>query len=449
MKQILSFIFFIVSFISLEAQVDCNSWVRLNDRFAAITTGDLDVTGNKVTVEALFVMTGPSVDIVSKHWGGFDLNYLLRPVRAEVTTVNSGFVTTNQGNSPCNDVLDFNKIYHAALVYDGSTLKFYRNGALISSVPCSGNLITNNWDMAIGEHAPVVTPVLNGSPNVNYHNSNTSQGFYDESFRGYINEVKVWNVARTQEQLKQYMYTPLPDPTNQTGLLGYWTLDNLQNKQGNPTYNGSIEGLATIGQTNITCVFTPDSCGVVLPVRIAGFNAAAFNNAVKLSWQTEEELNIKDYIIQRSETADFRNYMVVGVVNANGSSRTNNYSFVDEAIPAGSKTFYYRLLIKESGGRGTYSATRSVKVVNKEKLTADVYPNPVRGKGLITIRFNMQPSAATISIYNSVGEIVSVEKSTSVTGGMISVDMSAYPRGTYFVNILTGSDRLVKKVVKL
>lgn len=448
MKKVYTFFLLVFAAASSTAQIDCNSWTRLNNRFAAVTTGDLDVTGNQVTVEALFVMTGPSVDIVSKHLGGNDLNYLLRPVRAEVATTTSGFVTTNQGAGTCNDVLDLNKIYHAALVYNGSSLKFYRNGALISSVPCFGNLKTNNWDMAIGEHAPVVTPILNGLPNPDYQNANENQGYYDESFRGYINEVKVWNVARTQEQLRQYMYTPLPDPGTQTGLMGYWTLDNLQNKQGNAAYDGRIEGLATIAQTSVTCSFIADSCGVVLPVKIAAFNAAAVDNTVRLSWQTEEELNIKDYIIQRSETADFSSYLVVGVVNAYGNSRSNSYSFADEAIPAANKTFYYRLLVRETNGKGTFSQVKAVKVLNKEKLAVDIYPNPAKDE-LVKIRFSVPPSFVSITIFNHLGQIVNSQKPVPVPGVAMSINMAGYSAGTYFIGICTGNEKIVRKLVKL
>ena len=76
-----------------KAQIDCNSWLQLQNRFAAITVGDLDVTGDKITVEASFNMTGSSVDIVSKHYGAYDVNYLLRAGRATMTTTNGDVYT--------------------------------------------------------------------------------------------------------------------------------------------------------------------------------------------------------------------------------------------------------------------------------------------------------------------------------------------------------------------
>ena len=45
----------------------------------------------------------------------------------------------------------------------------------------------------------------------------------------------------------------LPNPTSQSGLLAYYTFDNLINKQGNPSWNGTINGSASINQTNPSC----------------------------------------------------------------------------------------------------------------------------------------------------------------------------------------------------
>jgi gliding motility-associated-like protein len=75
--------------------------------------------------------------------------------------------------------------------------------------------------------------------------------------------VRIWNIARTQTQIRQYMNQPLPNPSTQTGLLAYYTFDNLKNKQGNSQWDGSLLGNAAINQTNPTCSsFIADSCNV-------------------------------------------------------------------------------------------------------------------------------------------------------------------------------------------
>jgi hypothetical protein len=125
------FIIFNSSF--LFAQIPCNNWLNTQTAGSSITVGDLDISGTQITVEAVFNRNNPyfgtyqyAGDLVSKHNLPSDVNYLLRPNSAEITTTNGYFITP----PICNIVL--NKTYHVALDYDGSTLKFYRNGFLMS-----------------------------------------------------------------------------------------------------------------------------------------------------------------------------------------------------------------------------------------------------------------------------------------------------------------------------
>jgi len=227
---------------SCTTGLTCTNWLRTQAVGQSVTVGDLDISGNQVTVEAnfncsSFPLTRPDKqqDIVSKHANTTDINYVLRMDLAGVTTTTGQHLTP----IPCDNLV-LNKTYHVAMVYDGTSLKFYRNGFLMSQVACTGNLVLNNWQTTIGDYA-VNNPV-------------------GTNFLGYINEVRIWNVARTQAQLQTYMNTSLPNPTTQPGLQGYYTFDNLLNKQGNATYNGTLNNGATINNTNPNCTFTADSC---------------------------------------------------------------------------------------------------------------------------------------------------------------------------------------------
>jgi len=219
----------------------CTNWLRTQAVGQSVTVGDLDINGNQVTVEANFNCSSFPIsrpdkwqDIVSKHANTTDINYVLRMDLAGITTTNGQFLTP----PPCDNLV-LNKTYHVALVYDGNNLKLYRNGIVISQRAASGNLILNNWMTTIGDYA-VNNPV-------------------GTNFLGYINEVRIWNVARSQAQLQTYMDISLPNPTTQPGLQGYYTFDNLLNKQGNATYNGTLNGGATINNTNPNCTFTPET----------------------------------------------------------------------------------------------------------------------------------------------------------------------------------------------
>jgi gliding motility-associated-like protein len=258
--------------------VSCTNWLKTPSFPSSVSVGDLDVIGNKLTVEAMYSSSSaisPTLQwgkLVSKHTDASNVNYSLLPVSAEITTTN-GYISTP---APCLPVHD--KLYHVAMVYDGATLKFYRNGFLLSSVPWTGNLVTND----------LLTTIASG-PN------NPSSSYQQ---LGYINEVRIWNVARTQAELQTYMNSSLPNPTTQTGLLGYYTFDNLLNKQGNAAYNGILNGAATINNTTPNCSYVADSCainpGCLDSVRFTTFNSCktvnffgqTFPNATNIqSWQ--------------------------------------------------------------------------------------------------------------------------------------------------------------------
>lgn len=233
----------------MNAQSCGNTWLSVSNYNGGVKVGDLDITGDQVTIEAKFNRAIPYTrgrlyagDIVSKHTDAVDCNYLLRPNSAEITTDDGYFVT------PPICEIEINKTYHAALVYDGKTLKFYRNGFLMSQVAASGRLTQNNLITTIGDLA-------------------YQPGYGQESLVGFIDEVKIWNVARTQNQIRTFINQSLPNPSTQTGLLAYYTFNELKNKQGNSLWDGKIFGNAVSQSVNPTCAtYTSDSCAIVVTV---------------------------------------------------------------------------------------------------------------------------------------------------------------------------------------
>ena len=218
----------------------CDNWLSTLPFPSYVSVGDVDVIGDQLTVEAninesVIVQNNNYGHVVSKHSSGADINYGLFFVGCEITTKISGYKSVV---NLCNNT--FKKTYHIAMVYDGVNLKFYKNGYLLGITPCKGDMVNNNLSTAFGQVA------LDQIPN--------------DQFRGYINEVRIWNVARTQIQLQTYMNKSLPSPTTQKGLLAYYTFDNLKNKQGNEEFDGKLNGEAKIKETNPNCTFVADSC---------------------------------------------------------------------------------------------------------------------------------------------------------------------------------------------
>jgi gliding motility-associated-like protein len=248
-KNIVLAILLFVSEIAF-GQLPCNNWLATPSLGSTATLGDIDITGNQLTIEANYNRNQPLFNglypghLISKHTDATNNNYSLFPNGCALTTTN-GYVQTFE-----NCVIQVNKNYHVAMVYDGTTLKFYRNGFLQSAKPCSGNLIINNLPTTIAQ---------------------TSGGNVDiTQFLGNVNEVRIWKKARTQAEIQTYMNDTLPNPTSQNGLVAYYTFNSLKNKQGSATFDGILQGGATINETNTNCNFVVDSCEI-LPTPIASF----------------------------------------------------------------------------------------------------------------------------------------------------------------------------------
>ncbi|MCI0578866.1 MAG: LamG domain-containing protein, partial [Chloroflexi bacterium] len=92
--------------------------------------------------------------------------------------------------------LQTNQWQHIAGVYDGSQIAIFRNGQFIASQPHSGDVSDVNFVLI---------------------------GIWIETFRGQIDEVRLWNVARSQTEIQNDMNRLLNG--NEFGLVGYWRFD--------------------------------------------------------------------------------------------------------------------------------------------------------------------------------------------------------------------------------
>lgn len=223
MKHVVSTTFFIFSWAVLSLHLSAQS-LFVPGGVNYVEIGDLDVAGNQITVEAIITKTGNGTNIVSKHTGPGNVNYLMRPGSAEITTTN-GYINAVTGFNLVNG-----QCYHLAFTYNGSSLDYYVNGCLASSTPHTGDLVTNDFLTGIGDQSNCQC----------------------ESWAGYIDEVRIWNVARTQADIQANMDN-LPNPTTQLGLLAYYKFDgNYFNSQGNAAWNGVPIGNPQL-QVNAAC----------------------------------------------------------------------------------------------------------------------------------------------------------------------------------------------------
>lgn len=117
---------------------------------------------------------------------------------------------------------------HIAVTWSGGpsfTVKFYVNGKLKSTRSGSATWNTGTDPIYIGG----------------------SQYWTMEYYRGYLDEVRVWNTERTAASIRQYMFVSGKDPNPPAGLIGLWNFDgNLKNF----TSTSGIDATFNTGKTN-------------------------------------------------------------------------------------------------------------------------------------------------------------------------------------------------------
>ena len=93
---------------------------------------------------------------------------------------------------------------HVAVTYDGTQRRYYING---------------NFELESAALPGKVTPNADGQP-LNIGADFNGGGYY---FNGRMQEVRIWNIARTQAQIIEGMYQSLGGPL--TGLVSEWRFD--------------------------------------------------------------------------------------------------------------------------------------------------------------------------------------------------------------------------------
>jgi hypothetical protein len=173
--------------------------------------------------------------------------------------------------------------------------------------------------------------------------------------------------------------------------------------------------------------------GVVLPVELTSFTAAANENEVVLNWITATETNNQGFSIERSSGGE---YQAIGFVQGHGTTtETQAYSYIDKNVNTGS--YSYRLKQIDFDGTFEYSDAVEVDVTApKEFVLAQNYPNPFNPSTKISFSLAAD-SRVILSIFNLLGEEVATVLNSNMVAGSHSIDFNAVGlnSGVYFYRI--------------
>jgi uncharacterized repeat protein (TIGR03803 family) len=171
----------------------------------------------------------------------------------------------------------------------------------------------------------------------------------------------------------------------------------------------------------------------VLPVTLINFDAVKENNEVKLSWQTENEINFGNFEIERSGTSG--GFIKINTVLAKGNYEKANYTIND--IQPFNGINYYRLKLIDKDGRFSYS--NIVKIDFSKKYSVSILPNPAKDYIII----NGAAAFKQIQIIDITGKIV-MKMNKEFTNRYNITDLC---KGVYFVRLIGREDKIAGKII--
>ena len=208
----------------------------------------------------------------------------------------------------------------------------------------------------------------------------------------------------------------------------------------NPTLASGISGAGNSAgfASNNGCGIPPPS--IVLPISDIKLNAVASKTFNAINWQTSEEVNVKNFIIEKS--IDGITFFEIGNVAAKGNNAT--YSYNDADIQK-TKT-YYRIRIVDIDGKKTYS--NILNIINENTITFICYPK------LATNILNLQWEAAEnkttiITVIDNIGRVLLLKKLNSLVGyNKTTINIDALSKGQYFIRMNNGNNKITESFIK-
>lgn len=182
-----------------------------------------------------------------------------------------------------------------------------------------------------------------------------------------------------------------------------------------------------------------------LPVSLVSFKAVLnIDKTVSLQWNTINEINSKQFIVERS--ANGVHFTAVDSVAANSTSGNHQYSSLDRKPLEGLN--YYRLKQVDKDGKFTHSTTVMVNVKMKNTNAVVVYPNPV--KNVLNLKItSSNNSKGEIIITDALGKIIRTENTFfSIGAEHKQLNIASVAAGTYYIVIKVGDERIVQQFIK-
>jgi hypothetical protein len=323
----------------------------IDDYLEVFDAPSLDLT-NALTIEAWYYFIPVSIvepGLIQKDgpdsWGRYgiwlwnvnEVDFCLTPVAGSQQCLTPAATLTE------------NSWTHIAAVYNGSSMEVFINGLSVGTQPFSSLISVSNLSLYVG--------------------GDVTESRY---VKGYIDEVRIWNVSRTVSQIQQTMNDTLSAAyysTPDSGLVAYYRFDHFEDlairSDGNDDIrdfsvngnHGDTEGSPTLVISNALTAVEDEVNSITTEFSLFQNYPNPFNPTTKIK-----------YIIPISEGTrrgvfphiDLRVYDVLGretAVLVNDYKHPGNYevSFNGDGLPSG----FYVYQLRD----GEFSAERKMLLV--------------------------------------------------------------------------------------
>jgi hypothetical protein len=241
----------------------------------------------------------------------------------------------------------------------------------------------------------------------------------------------------TNVKAQNYRFEFSPEQIDKPGLTAFLEDSYLNtrtpvNLTGTSEFDFNIVNIpGSYAANRFRIVFTPP---VVLPVTFSSIKAYPQANYVNIDWNVENEINIKQYEVEKStDGTQFSNVAIKAAkVNGGGSAF---YSATDSTPVQGYN--YYR--VKSIDDNGKFAYTTVVKVLmTKSNGNISVYPNPISGNRINLVLNNQPEGKYGVSLYNKAGQLIMQKEIHHAAGSNAeTIELNKYlSRGLYQLEVL-------------
>lgn len=449
----------------------------VNDYAYILDHSDLDLTSN-YTLEAWIFPESFSwlAGIISKYHTNGSNGYTLR-LNQDPPYTGIGFDELETNNS----ILNSNQWYHVAAVKNSNSRKLYINGL---EVNLSGNAL-----------------------NVNSNNDpiRIASDFSGRFFQGRIDEVRIWNVARSEDEINFNMEGSLSG--NEDGLVAYYnfnegmenTLNDLTGNGhsgflvGNPLWTDGISVSGNLGDINydevlniydavqLVAIYLDNSLGndqqlilcdinqdgsieiddIVLLItwildidnvhQIRNYNFSFFKESNFLTIKADAD--IAAIAIDFKEDIEENNNLIIptGWLYKIQNDRLILFSIDGSSFPKDFKIdLINKPLINTIKVSDWYGKKQSKKAVSSDLGKFKIYPNPFNSNIKINMSSSFINENISLEMYDINGRLIKIlYNGLSKNEYKFNLNHSEISSGVYYVRLVTSNNTFKKKVIYL